>query len=186
MKIHLVLIYILFPAVISAQTFKDTIFTKDKKNIPCTITFINTDNVFFADKRGEGQILSLSLVSHYSQTGKRNVAQYKPTIRTVDTMATINGELLRGLQVEYIQIVGTEKILGRKVIIDIDYGQATEFFALKDTRLADGKGETMIFNTMVDALNFFSVNGFEFVQAYAFTTGAANVYHYLLRKKQLK
>jgi hypothetical protein len=36
---------------------------------------------------------------------------------------------------------------------------------------------------MVDALNFMSDNGYEFVTAYAITVGNSNVYHFLMKKK---
>ena len=36
---------------------------------------------------------------------------------------------------------------------------------------------------MIDALNFMSKNGYDFVTAYAFAIGNQNVYHYLMRKK---
>jgi hypothetical protein len=39
---------------------------------------------------------------------------------------------------------------------------------------------------MIDALNFMSKNGFEFVNAYAITMGNQNVYHYLLRNLKNK
>jgi hypothetical protein len=37
---------------------------------------------------------------------------------------------------------------------------------------------------MIDALNFMTKNGYEFVQAYALVLSNQNVYHYLLRKKR--
>ena len=44
----------------------------------------------------------------------------------------------------------------------------------------------LIFNSMMDALNFMSKNGFEFVDAYAITSSNQNVYHYLLRSTKNK
>jgi hypothetical protein len=172
------------PFTFLGQTFKDTIFTIDKQIIPCTITLVNENNAFFTDKRGEGQMLSLGLISLYSQNGSRNIAKFHPGIRTIDTLATINGELLKDLKTEYIQIMGYSKMFSTKLNIQLDYGQWNDAFDNNDMKLLDGKGKTMTFNSMIDALNFFSLNGFEFVQAYAFSTGGSNVYHYLLRKRQ--
>jgi hypothetical protein len=39
---------------------------------------------------------------------------------------------------------------------------------------------------MVDALNFMSANGYEFVDSYAITVSNRNVYHYLLKKSYKK
>jgi hypothetical protein len=36
---------------------------------------------------------------------------------------------------------------------------------------------------MVDAMNYFGKQGWEFVQAYAVTMGNQNVYHWLLKKE---
>ncbi len=183
---NIILGFFFTPFTFFAQTFKDTIFTNDKRNVPCTITFVNDNNIFFTDKRGSGQMLSLSLVSYYSQSGKQIVAQYKPIVRTIDTLATINGELLKQLHVEYIQIMGVAKFMSKRLTIQIDYGQYDDMWSGNDTKLLDGKGRTLTFNSMVDALNFFSLNGFDFVHAYAFSTGGSNVYHYLLRKRSKK
>jgi hypothetical protein len=71
------------------------------------------------------------------------------------------------------------------VTIEIDFGQENKLFSSnKDTRIRDENGKNMIFNSMIDALNFMTKNGYEFVQAYAFAVGNQNVFHNLLRKKR--
>jgi hypothetical protein len=98
---------------------------------------------------------------------------------------TINGTPIKDLDVDYVQIVGTSKPFSRKITIQIDFGQHVKFFATtKETRLLDENGKPLIFNSMIDALNFMSKNGYEFVQAYVITVGNSNIYHYLLRKKK--
>lgn len=96
---------------------------------------------------------------------------------------TINGTPLKDIDVEYIQIVGTSKLLSTKVTINLDFGQEDKFWNAKDTQLLDENGKPVILNSMIDALNFMSKNGYEFVQAYALTIGNQNIYHYLMRKK---
>ena len=48
----------------------------------------------------------------------------------------------------------------------------------------DENGEKMIFNSMIDALNYMTKNGFKFVNAYAITEDGQNVYHYLLKNNK--
>jgi hypothetical protein len=98
---------------------------------------------------------------------------------------TINGIPLKELDVEYLQILGTSKMMSSKLTITIDIGQRTKFFAANTDAilLKDEKGEAVIFNSMIDALNFMSANGYTFVTANIVTIGGQNVYHYLLRKK---
>lgn len=98
---------------------------------------------------------------------------------------TVNDIPVKDIPVEYVQIVGTSKLFSNKVTIEIDFGQENKLFSSdKDTRVKDANGKNMVFNSMVDALNFMSANGYDFVQAYAFAKDNQSVYHYLLRKKK--
>ncbi|TDE53797.1 hypothetical protein [Flavobacterium sp. GT3P67] len=99
---------------------------------------------------------------------------------------TINGIPIKDLDVQYLQILGTSKLMSSKLTITIDIGQKTKFFSnnTDETLLKDEKGEGLIFNSMIDALNFLSANGYEFVTAYVLTVGNQNVYHYLMKKNK--
>lgn len=95
---------------------------------------------------------------------------------------TVNDIPLKDINTEYIQIVGTSKLLSTKLTIEIDFGQANKIFSGNDTQLKDSDGKRIVFNSMIDALNFMSSNGYEFVQAYVITVANQNVYHYLMRR----
>jgi hypothetical protein len=98
---------------------------------------------------------------------------------------TVNGIPINDIDVEYVQIVGSSLILSNKLAIEIDFGQENKLFSAgKNTRIKDANGKDMIFNSMIDALNFMTKNGYEFVQAFVVTESSRNVYHYLLRKKK--
>jgi hypothetical protein len=99
---------------------------------------------------------------------------------------TINGVKVSEIDVEYIQIVGTAEALSDKVTVKIEFGQRHKvlFSYSKDTQIRDENKKLTEFNSMIDALNFMSVNGYEFVQAFALTEGEASVDHYLMRKKK--
>ena len=100
---------------------------------------------------------------------------------------TVNDTPVKDLDVDYVQIVGTSKFLSTKLTIQIDFGQKTKFFSsYKETIVKDEEGKALDFNSMIDALNFMSKNGFEFVNAYAISAGDQRVYHYLLRNKKNK
>lgn len=98
---------------------------------------------------------------------------------------TINGTPIKDLDVQYLQILGTSKLMSSKLTITIDIGQRTKFFSSNTdaTLLKDENGEGVVFNSMIDALNFMSGNGYDFVTANIITVGGQNVYHYLMRKK---
>lgn len=98
---------------------------------------------------------------------------------------TVNDIPIRDIDVSYIQIVGTGKLFSNKVKIEIDFGQENTFWSGgKDLQLKNKDGERMKFNSMIDALNFFSENGYDFVTAYTVTEGNKNVYHYLLKRNE--
>lgn len=98
---------------------------------------------------------------------------------------TINGIPLKDLDVEYLQILGTSKMMSSKLTITIDMGQRTKLFSTNSDAISlkDEKGEPVIFNSMIDALNFMSANGYGFVAANVITVGGQNVYQYLLKRK---
>lgn len=82
----------------------------------------------------------------------------------------------------YCELVGTGKFLSNKVKVQVDYGQETSFWK-GISYMKDKDGKNIEFNSMVDAMNYFGKQGWEFVQAYIVTMGNQNVYHWLLKKK---
>jgi hypothetical protein len=68
-----------------------------------------------------------------------------------------------------------------KVTVSIDFGQRMKFFA--DNRLKGDDGKAVVFNTMVDALNFMGSRGWEFVQAYSAVLNGNNQTTNFLMKK---
>jgi hypothetical protein len=99
---------------------------------------------------------------------------------------TVNDTPIKDIDVEFVQIVGTSKLFKNKVTIQLDFGQSVKFFSSgKETQIKDENGKRLSFNSMIDALNFMSKNGYDFVHAYAITIGNQNVYHYLLQKRKV-
>lgn len=98
---------------------------------------------------------------------------------------TINDVPLSEISTEFIQIVGVPKPFSTKVNIRLDFGQANKIFKTKDNQLRGKNGKQIKFNSMIDALNFFNENGYDFVQAYTFSDSTKDSQeHYLLRKRK--
>jgi hypothetical protein len=97
---------------------------------------------------------------------------------------TVNDVPIKEIDVDYIQIVGQSKAFSNKLVIEIDFGQENKFFSSKDTQVKDENGKRLEFNSMIDALNFFSANDYNFINAYTITLGNQNVYHYILKKRK--
>lgn len=85
----------------------------------------------------------------------------------------------------FCELLGVQKFLSTKVTVTVDFGQARNFFS--DNRLTDENGNVIVFNSMVDAMNYMGALGWQFEQAYVVTLGngstGQNVYHWLLSKE---
>ena len=76
--------------------------------------------------------------------------------------------------------------LNKKVKIIIDFGQERKKSVNQQT-LVDESGNTIQFNSKIDALNYMTTLGWEFVQAYTVMTGSngdvKSEIHWILSKK---
>ena len=92
-------------------------------------------------------------------------------------------DILQEEEAYYIKIVGAAKNLtGTKIVISVDYRQPRKF--LQSQVIKDKDGNAVIFNSTVEALNFFVGNGYEYVNSMFYTVGTANVEHILLRRRK--
>jgi len=83
---------------------------------------------------------------------------------------------------EYCMIIATAKLFSTKVIITIDHGQETSYFGDKGVLKTDD-GKVMSFNSVIDALNYMSTQGWYFVNAYALSEGSqGKVLNYVMRR----
>ena len=90
---------------------------------------------------------------------------------------TINGIPIQDLDVEYLQIIGTSKYMSSKVKVSIDIGQRTKLMSSNNdtARLKDKNGEVLVFNSIIDALNFMAAYGYEFIHSNIVREGGENV-----------
>lgn len=87
---------------------------------------------------------------------------------------------LDSMQYLYCQLLGKGKFMSNKITVTVDFGQINRVWS--DQRLRDKEGNIIVFNSMVDAMNWMGARGWEFVQAYVITVANQNVYHWLLKK----
>ena len=95
----------------------------------------------------------------------------------------MNSYCQKGTDWVYCELVGTAKVLSKKVTVEIDYGQEQKFFE-RSQIIDETTGKPRVFNSMVDGLNYMGTEGWEFTQAYVVTVGNTNVYHWLLKRKK--
>lgn len=97
---------------------------------------------------------------------------------------TVNDVPLKDIDVEYVQIIGTGRSLSTKVNVEIDFGQETKSISFKNgTNIKDERGRNVKFNSMMDALNFMSANGYVFQFAYTTNNEKDEAVYYILKKK---
>jgi hypothetical protein len=80
----------------------------------------------------------------------------------------------------YCELVGTQKMLSTKVTIDIDFGENRKF--AEDKRLRDESGNLIVFNSMIDALNFMGGLGWKLHSTMLISGQYGSVYHFILVK----
>lgn len=73
----------------------------------------------------------------------------------------------------FCELLGHGKLFSTKVTVTVDFGQNQ----WQNNKLVDETGKNIVFNSMVDAMNFMGKLGWEFEQAYVVTMGGQNVYH---------
>lgn len=85
----------------------------------------------------------------------------------------------------YAELLGFQKgLFSNKLIVTVDFGQRTSFWKkINESKIVDETGKDIVFNSMVDAMNYMGKRGWKFVQAYVVTEGDQNVYHWLLSKE---
>ncbi len=84
-------------------------------------------------------------------------------------------------KIVYCEIVGIQKFMSKKVVISIDFGQEQTYFS--DNRLVDESGKPVVFNSMVDAINFMSKRGWELHSTMLVGQNNQYTYHFVMQKK---
>ncbi|MBR5926858.1 MAG: hypothetical protein IKZ79_00220 [Spirochaetia bacterium] len=88
----------------------------------------------------------------------------------------------------YCEIVSSSRgIFSDKTSIDLDFGQYASWWST-DRKLVDDNGNTIIFNSVLDAVNYMARRGWTFEQMYvvqSFTKGDSSTpaYHWILSKE---
>jgi hypothetical protein len=91
---------------------------------------------------------------------------------------TVNDKAVKEISAEYIQIMGSQNMMGSKMNIDFDLGEAG-----KEIKIKDEAGKTIKFNSMMEAVNFFTKNGFEYVDSFGYSDGDVRRQYVVLKKK---
>ena len=94
----------------------------------------------------------------------------------------LSSVFLFGQTEAYCMIVGSKVLLKKKVTVQVDFGQGINGWKPKESMLKNSKGKPIKFESMIDALNYMSSQGWRFVDAYALTVGNQNVYHWIMSK----
>lgn len=87
----------------------------------------------------------------------------------------------------YCEIVAKETgLIKKKIKIEVDFGNRKSFFkeVIGDPLKDKETGKTICFNSIIDALNYMSSEGWLFVDAYSFSDkDNSATYRYIMRKK---
>jgi hypothetical protein len=98
---------------------------------------------------------------------------------------SVNDVPVSEIDSNFLLITVTQKMLSKKVKVELDFGQQVKMLGGMDQlMIRDSEGKNVIFNSMIDALNFFSKNGYKFEQAFVVGEGGTYYYKYLMSKGQ--
>ncbi len=111
------------------------------------------------------------------------VALAAPVCGFAQTVEGVN--LQEKKEIDYIQLLGFQSgLLRHKMTVVVDYGQKIRSFDTS-TPVEDENRNTIIFNGMIDALNFFSARGWElFSTSINNPSEGVSIYHYILKRKK--
>ena len=104
--------------------------------------------------------------------------------------------LLALLIIGFLSVSAQEKytayadLLGRykgdfsmKVKARVDFGQNVSFWKQGEMKIVDENGKEMVFNSMIDAMNFMGRRGWRLMQTYAVRGSYETVHHWILAKE---
>lgn len=100
----------------------------------------------------------------------------------ISILILLSSVLLPAQNKRFCEILGHSKLFSTKVTVTIDFGQDHSGAWGRNDKIVDSTGKDIVFNSMVDAMNYLGSMGWHFEQAYVVTIGNANVYHWLLSK----
>lgn len=88
----------------------------------------------------------------------------------------------------YCEIISTSRaVFSNKTTVELDFGQYASWWSA-DRNLVDENGESIYFNSVLDAVNYMAARGWVFEQMYivqTFTKGDSNTpaYHWIMSKE---
>tara|TARA_R110000803_G_C11733625_1_gene290000 strand:- start:116 stop:472 length:357 start_codon:yes stop_codon:yes gene_type:complete len=95
----------------------------------------------------------------------------------------VDGVDITTTDAKYVELLGVAKLLNpQEVKVIVDYGQDVKWNS-KMQIIKGSDGKVRSFESMVDALNYFDRNGFEYVSRETIAIGNQNVYHFLLKRR---
>jgi uncharacterized lipoprotein NlpE involved in copper resistance len=179
----LIIILLFGSSLLIGQT--DTVFRTDGRSIPCTITLVNENALFFKDKKGIGDQLEFKSITQYSKNGVLTRVNV-PTDTAYNALFVDNVNINK-LDLKYCELVNLDVgFTGGNAYIYVDYGQFIE--NAQKVTIRNNKGTAVYFNSIVGALNFMEKNGWEYVGQSSSTNSialgkTAAVYKILLKRK---
>ena len=76
----------------------------------------------------------------------------------------VDGIDIQRVDISFIEISANGRLFSNRINVIVDYGQRRRSFDIQ--RIENDRGKSMKFNSMMDALNFFYRNGWEYVDNY--------------------
>ena len=172
---------------------QDSIFVNGKPPVIIAEVLDESDSEIYIKKGGKEYSIP-TVVIHKIRFSDGIVKYYEEKVELNDTSMVsfdsgptnlfVNGIPLDSLNVKYLEIIGTSVPFTNRVVIDLDFGQFTQWISLNSNKdrvsLTNPNGTRFQFNSMVGALNYFAGKNYELKSTYVVTVGNQNVIHWLI------
>jgi hypothetical protein len=80
----------------------------------------------------------------------------------------------------FAMLIAQQKPFSTKYSFSVDYGEATKVFS--DTRMKNDQGAVIKFNSVVDAMNYMTAQGWEYIDRTELYFQNIQTHHYLFKK----
>jgi hypothetical protein len=148
--------------------YQDTIMFKNENVIPCDITLVNDQNIFYTYTNEKNKIskthANQETIISYSKNGKIfSKVDFKSEILFDTTAMRINYDSIFSQSKHfYAELYISEYPFTNKVGVMVDFGNLESYF--KDNTLKRDKFGYTYFDSKIDALNYFGMQGWQVVE----------------------
>lgn len=96
---------------------------------------------------------------------------------------TVNDIPIEEIDATYIELIISPEPFSTKFTVLVDFGQSSKVLSNKSQVIKNDQGESIVFNSVIDGLNFFDKLGYDLIEVYMVDVGDRKLHRFLLKKR---